>query len=397
MSDAATAQPPAPDAPGQDIYYVSTYLVRGSVKRGQFRGEPAWTDPPTAGFAHLFVVPGKKQSTLFCPFSLQSANVPNRCMEIRGAKPLGLDDPVPVGDPIWEEVPSEYRDRAGKVKQGVTYVCTKGSEGSRPRRDGLVEIINRRWELACKLGIGADFDIAAVVLNRLGAPVPTYVRPSAVEADGSQKERGGKPMDEARLRFVNPNSVRGRVLKFFLEAEPPTRSIREAMAELDMGRSNVLSHLFTLNKEHGIGYTLAADCGTVLMPEGWNPFDAPPAPEPRAAADSPSGGATEGASSPQPTRAPKGRGKATDPARLSPIVEGSKRAAVALHFAKGWDTVAGCEAATGIGARSIQSHLHDIHSYHGLGHEVDGDRVRIVVPDGFKLTGPKPERQRKAA
>lgn len=30
-----------------------------------------------------------------------------------------------------------------------------------------------------------------------------------------------------------------------------------------------------------------------------------------------------------------------------------------------------------------------------IDHEVDGDRVRIVVPEGHAVVGPKPERRRK--
>jgi hypothetical protein len=127
----------------------------------------------------------------------------------------------------------------------------------------------------------------------------------------------------------------------------------------------------------------------VSVPDGWDPFAVPAVAQ--SAVASPDGAPASGsAASP---RTPRGsRGKDTDPARLSPINEGSKRAAVALHFAKGWSTLEECEAATGIGARSIHSHLHDIHSYHGLGHEVDAERYRIHVP-GYTVTCPKPPRK----
>lgn len=356
-TEAATADP-------IELDFVKTYFVRGDVKRGQFSAEPVVKDPPTSGFAHVFVIPGKKQSMLFCPYTLWSQSVPNRCLEIKGAKPaqFGLD--------------------AHRTLEDGTETTTK---------DMMAAIIDRRWALACRLGLAADFDVAALVLNRLGKPVPTYARASSVEADGSQKERGGKAMDETKRRFVDPKSRRGGVLKFFIEG---TRSIREAMAELDLTRSGVLSHLFSLNRDHGIGYTLAADCATVSVPDGWDPF-APP--EPAQALGPSSDGPGPG---PAETRAQSSRGskgKATDPARLVAIPEGSKRLLVAEHFAKGWCTLAECEVATGVGARSIHSHLHDIHSYHGIGHAVDGDRYLLSVPEGFVLRGPKTERKRRAA
>jgi hypothetical protein len=178
------------------------------------------------------------------------------------------------------------------------------------------------------------------------------------------------------------------------DGQAASRSVREAMAELDLTRSGVLSHLFALNRDHGIGYQLAADCATVLVPEGWDPFEAPTHAERSEVSPD---GSPPSPPKPEGERQARGsRGKATDPARLAPIPEGSKRAAVATHFAQGWSTLAQCEAATGIGARSIHSHLHDIHSYHGIGHEADGDRYRLSVPEGHALTGPRPERKKKS-
>ena len=67
------------------------------------------------------------------------------------------------------------------------------------------------------------------------------------------------------------SSKRGKILEFFM---PNARSIREAMAEFGHTRSNVLSHLFMLQKDHGVGYTLVGDAATVALPPGCtDPFE----------------------------------------------------------------------------------------------------------------------------
>ncbi len=61
-----------------------------------------------------------------------------------------------------------------------------------------------------------------------------------------------------------------------IEGDAGTRSVREAMAEFSMTRSNALSYLYMLQKDHGIGYDLVGDTATVKLPEGCtNPFDVP--------------------------------------------------------------------------------------------------------------------------
>src|SRR5262245_51037416 len=39
-------------------------------------------EPPTSGWAHAFVVPGERRSTIVCPYSMTSYSVPNDCHEL---------------------------------------------------------------------------------------------------------------------------------------------------------------------------------------------------------------------------------------------------------------------------------------------------------------------------
>jgi hypothetical protein len=380
----------------EGLRYVSTYftnLEKNSKSARHMRHPPMASDPPTSGWARCFIISGQKQSTLFYPFTLWSQQLPNRAAEIAAAVDVAdFDQPL------------------------------------------VVEILKRQWELRVRLRCQVDLDVGALVLNRLGESVPIVVRPSASEdAEDSQKVRGGKPIVPEAQRAVDPRSRRGGVLAFFLEYPPAggqappdappatepnadadspsagqqgalpahlpvgtTRSIREAMAELDLTRSGVLSHLFALNRDHGIGYHLQADCATVLLPEGWDPFAAAPEASAKVAGETADGDAAAVPIPPAAGRAPRARQGKPNADKMEPIPEGTKRALVAEFFARGFATTAECEAATGVGARSAHSHLHDIHSYHGIGHQCDGERFRLTVPEGFRLTCPKKPREKKS-
>ena len=71
---------------------------------------------------------------------------------------------------------------------------------------------------------------------------------------------------------VKRSGKRGKFLQWFLEGEG-SRSVREAMAEFGMSRSNALSYLYMLQKDHGIGYELVGDIATIKLPACESPFD----------------------------------------------------------------------------------------------------------------------------
>jgi hypothetical protein len=67
---------------------------------------------------------------------------------------------------------------------------------------------------------------------------------------------------------------RGKFLAWFLE-KGGSASVREAMAEFGISRSNALSYLFLLKKDHGIGYELVGDSASIALPKGCSdPFEA---------------------------------------------------------------------------------------------------------------------------
>jgi hypothetical protein len=220
-----------------DLRYHQVYYVRGTApKQWRAKGAPYFVkDPPNSGYSAAFLIgkPGAKNVTIFCPFTLEASAVPADCAEVRDCKQLELSV-------------------AGMRR--------------------LVAIMRTKWDMCQRFGYLRSYDVAALVLKRLGEPVPADLLKGGETDD---RVRGGKPVSDELLKPVKRAGKRGKFLEWFL-AENGPRSILEGMAELDMGRSNVLSYLFMLNKDHGLGYSLVGGRVEILLPDGCNdPFDTP--------------------------------------------------------------------------------------------------------------------------
>jgi hypothetical protein len=211
------------------LYYGEVYFVNGKPSESGKKNEvhsAHW-----AGNGAILVLDrGAKNITLFAPYQLESFSVSRNSYEALSLRP------------------TKYPfDRAS-----------------------VLRCLHRGWENCGIHGIAGDFDTAARVLQMLGEPVPMRIVPEGAEPD---KPRGGKEA-EAVLGLLKPvkrTGRRGQVLAFFMGG---ARSIREAMAEFDVSRSNLLSQLWLLQKEHGIGYTLVGDAAQVMLPAGCeDPFE----------------------------------------------------------------------------------------------------------------------------
>jgi len=209
------------------IHWINGPDKRGRSPRGELwfpsKLRYAVNDTPCNGASHAFVVVGEKHHVIFCPYTMSSYSVPSGCAEL--------------------ELATEPREF---------------------RRDFMVGLVTRNWEEKQKLGLPADLDTAALVLKLLGAEVPHRI----MTADGEdQRSRGGKEVAKQLAKPVKRKGKRGDFLAWFLE-NSGSRPVREAMAHFGMTRSNVLSYLFILQKDHGIGYSLQGDLATVQLPEG---------------------------------------------------------------------------------------------------------------------------------
>ncbi|UYD21628.1 transcription factor [Pseudomonas phage phiH1] len=330
------------------IRFARIYFVRGDMP-SHTRTRYEVKDPPCSGYGHVAIIQGDKRSTLLSPFSLQAWQVSNTCDEMRSA---------------------EYVD------------CTP---------EKLASFIYKAWEECVKLGFQRDFGVAAMVLTELGQPVPKYLPPPVDESKREESKRGGKPVNEEALRPCKPTSKRGEVAAFFMQDEP--QSLHEAMARLGLTRSGVLSHLFTLNKDHGVGYELVSDCARLVVPEGFDLF-AWVEPERPARAEKPARTNEDGT-----PYEPKKRtsGKPVVPEALKPIPEPSKRATVARMFVSGFFPIAEAMATLDLDRSAVLSHLFTINKENGLGYELseDSTMARLIVPEGHVVFGAKQPRAKK--
>ncbi len=330
------------------IQLARVYFVRGDYP-GQASSRYEIKDPPCAGMGHVVVIAGEKRSTLLSPFSLETWQVSNSCNELRGAQYL--------------DCPPET----------------------------IAKYINKAWKEAVKFNFQRDFSVAAMVLTSLGQPVPKYApTPTALAKIEHPSKRGGKALNERVLRPCRKDSKRGQIAAFFLSQEP--QSLHEAAAKLGLTRSGVLSHLFMLNKEHGVGYALANDCAQIIVPEGFDLF-AWVEPEKRQL-EKPAKVTADGL----PVE-PKKRtgGKAIIPEALKAIPEPSKRAGVARFFVPGFHDVSEVCAALSLDRSAVLSHLFTINKENGLGYELseDGKSARLLIPEGHIVFEPKTTKLKK--
>lgn len=199
--------------------YVQTYFARGAmVDRFKIRYPYGIKDPPVAGNSTAFILGEGKRLILFHPFTLLAYSVKDTDMEITTAKNLIYD----------------------------------------PKR--LADMITVKWKDYKLLQMQRDYGTAAAVLIELGAEVPEDIPIMEKDDKKKPKKGGGKPFEEDRFKPLKAKGKRANVAKFFLK---PT-SVLAAMAKLSMTRSGILSHLFCIWRDHGVGYEVQGDTAKLL-------------------------------------------------------------------------------------------------------------------------------------
>lgn len=216
----------------EGLDWVHIYWVRGALpKTSEYKNYVS--DPPCAGWQHALVLRGEKRSTIFCPYSFNTYMVPNHAAELMTA----------------EEPKVEFR------------------------MDVMHDLIVKNWTQMQGWGWQRDYDMCASVLRKLDLEVPAQVQTGGGE---DNRRKGGKPAGPRLIKVIKASGKRGKFLQWFLDNEG-VRSLREAMAEFEITRSNALSYLYMLNKDHGIGYELIGDTTTVTLPrDGADPFGRTP-------------------------------------------------------------------------------------------------------------------------
>lgn len=213
-----------------NIEWLHVYWRRGPAPRGALTRYDV-KDPPTCGWQHAVLIRGEKRCTLFCPYSFVAYSVRADCAEIELAR-----------------------------------------EPERFDREWFVDHMRRKWNECQRYGWQRDYDTAALVFKKMGETVPEQIMKGGEE---DTRSRGGKEVGSKLLKPVKLSGKRGKFLKWFMDGGC-SRSVRETMAEFSMTRSNALSYLYMLQKDHGIGYDLVGDVASISLPDGCSwPFDEP--------------------------------------------------------------------------------------------------------------------------
>lgn len=223
------AEPPLEVADG--LFFAQVYWMIGETPKGAVHRSTV--DGPHLGWGHCFVIDkGGKLVTLFCPYSFEAHQVPRISAE---------------------------------------YVSLKAPFNGEFRLDWHKANLLAKWKEASDNAWQRSFDVAAMVMKALGMEVPMLAVAAGVEA----KPTGGKEADVlGLLKPVKRSGRRGQVLAFFMAGEAGARSIHEATAEFSITRSNLLSQLYLLQKDHGIGYEVRGDVAIVTLPAGCeDPFE----------------------------------------------------------------------------------------------------------------------------
>lgn len=319
-------------------------------------------DMPSAGEqGALLLEPndaGKKRKTtmltLFCPFTLAANQVSSEAGEI------SIIGEVEVPRKI-EGVKETIVDRVRRAVPRPRHELTD------EKVDRLARIITDNWRMRCRLGLPFALDVAALVLTKMGKPVPEERLVVRLDASGEAR-KSGKEAGAALLKAVSADSKPGRVLKFFMERR---RSITEGMAEFGSTRSSLQSSLHSLWSNNGIGYVLAADMVDIVLPAGCeDPFSAP---------------AAKGQSQETAVTDKKTRGKPMqDELLITALPEKGKRREVALATYKGFVPIADVAKQLDCSEGSVKSHLNDLHIKHGYGFEIEDGKAKLLVPKGWK-------------
>ncbi|AJD82808.1 hypothetical protein [Achromobacter xylosoxidans] len=219
--------------------WARVYWARGDLESKSARVNEV-QNPPVIGWSHAIIIDGAKQCTIFCPFTFQSYQVSKRSAEYASLR---------------------------TPEQRLNLVT-------------LTTHLLKKWAIWVHLGMRRDFGMAAIILKAFGVEPPVTELSAGLEYDDfgdpiepkTEGSRKGKQSEEEIKKLVKRTSKRGEVLAWFLEDGGGPKSIHAAMAVFKTTRSNILSHLFILQKDHGIGYSLANNTATVFVPGKVDPF-----------------------------------------------------------------------------------------------------------------------------
>jgi len=351
----------------EGMQYVRAYYTGMSIVHPNSLLRYEIKEPPCGGEMGALVLEpndqGKRKKTqmltLFCPFTLAAHQISSMAGEISEVKTVRKETRIEgMKEPKVDMVP--------------TVVMKPTQELTDEKVERLAGKIVDNWKMRCRLNMPFDLDVAALVLTKMGKPIPEDRPTVRLDATGEVK-KSGKEAGPELIKAVSPDSKPGRVLKWFMAQR---RSITEGMAEFGSTRSSLQSSLYGLWSNNGIGYVLAADMVDIILPAGCDdPFAEP---------------AKKGQKQEPAVTEKKTRGKPMqDELLITALPEKGKRREVALASYKGFVSIADIAKQLDCSEGSVKSHLNDLHIKHGFGFEIasdpiDGDKAKLLVPKGWK-------------
>lgn len=251
----STPRPPA-DV-GDGIGYARIYWVYG----GNTVRPSEVSDPPCSGWSSVFVIEEPDgRVRLFCPYSMQSWLVSKNSYEW-----MSVSGSIETFE--WRMKPFflDYfpRQWAACRRRGWNH-CDYATAERVMWAMGIDPPPEDQWALLAPNSTPSAQRLAGT-LEGASSPAP------AVKAQGGKPPA---PVGASPAKPVKRAGRKGEVLKHFLDAPGHSVSVNEAMAKFGVSRSNLLSQLFLLRKDHGIGYTVKGDVAAVQLPEGvTDPFE----------------------------------------------------------------------------------------------------------------------------
>ena len=250
-------------------------------------GQPPMRKAPGDGYRNAYLIqdPNQKSVTVFFPGTFDAAVVKLDTLSIY-KRDVPYKHVIPmVGSDLRqrliregvskEEIQTmddEAAAEAAKFENTQLVEEFDGSTWASPfYKEYLYSNLKAQWEHFQDVREQVNYQTAAAIISGMGFEVP----PRIIQADeetGESKSRG-KEAAQSLLKVVPTKGKRGKVLQWFFE-RGNSGNMLEATIEFDTTRSNILSHLFVLNKDHGIGYAMSGDMVTITLPdECANPFD----------------------------------------------------------------------------------------------------------------------------
>lgn len=239
----------------EDIGYGQVYWLYGASPAHM--PSTMVSDPPCSGWGTCFVLDDDGQSRiLFSPTVLKSWRVPNNCYEMTSLQGMmeGFSEALKLRTVQSLRIKyAEHKRRGWDSDYANTARLLRALGSEAPAEDEWLRLAPTA-RLGPELASGATSEVA----------VPKV-----------RKDAGGKaPTVEGLKKPVKREGRKGEVLSFFMAKEGNCGSITEATTKFGITRSNLLSQMFMLRKDHNVGYAVEGDSATIQLPEGCsNPFE----------------------------------------------------------------------------------------------------------------------------